>query len=186
MNSHAACLEIKSKNIPLSLTQSMHLHRYDQFCNRLNWNLPVGKSKLEKDQFDDGKSNYIIVSEGGSHLGSFRLRDAADGTMIEQCFCSSLLKTVNFIQENRANTIEITRLVSSPALNPRERKRVRKFLLAALQNELCKRPNHFFVAVVSAPILRLLFCQKVPLELYECGNIDDSMAASVILGLGIV
>lgn len=184
MNFRAATFTTQTENFSQSVTRSMHLHRHAQFRERLNWSLPSENSQMEKDQFDDGNSNYTIISQGREHFGSFRLRNATDGTMIEQCFLEQLPQTVRLVQENRARIIEITRLVSSPTVSPRERKRVCGMLLEALRGALLKRPEHFFVAVVSAPILRLLFCRKVRFKLYERGVIDESMAASVILEHG--
>lgn len=175
----------KSGMISMRVMESMHTHRTKQFIKRLNWKLPSDETELEKDQFDDGLSNYVIASHEGNHLGSFRLRSAVEGTMIEQCFTSNLPLTAAFIKENRDSTTEITRLVSSPILDSNERQRVCAALLEALRAEVNENPNTYFVAVVSNSILRLLFRRKIRFTLYERGLIDEGAAVSIILQNGL-
>jgi N-acyl-L-homoserine lactone synthetase len=173
--------EMNAKNFR-QLKDTMHKHRYQQFCDRLGWGLPKNDHPYEVDQFDDSSSRYIYVHDDNVHVASVRLRHANFGTMIESCFFRQLPKTQDFILRNRAKCFEITRLVTAPSADTIARRNACKALLETLKQEMNRERGSFYIAGVSAPASRLLARCDLRTNQIESGQIEGSLVFSVLVG----
>ena len=69
------------------LSQSMFVHRAEQFKRRLNWKVSVDGSGQERDEYDDANPLYVIwQTSEGLHAGSMRLMPTLGPTMIRDHF----------------------------------------------------------------------------------------------------
>lgn len=166
-----------------SLKASMHLHRHQQFRERLKWSLPCKDENYEYDQFDNEMSYYIHAHENNLHTASLRIRHAKFGTMVDGCFSREMPNTKKLISQHRAMCFEITRLVTAPEISDKSRKAACKSLLVALRKEMEKFPDHIYLAVVSVPALRLLSRCGLRVDRIEKSVIDGDLACSVVISL---
>lgn len=109
----------------------MHADRKTIFVDRLHWKVPVVDGRFEMDRFDDEHAVYLIAVERGcgAHLGSVRLLPTTRPHLLGDVFPMLVEGDV----PRGADTWEITRLVTSPALADWEaHNRVREQLATAL------------------------------------------------------
>ena len=152
------------------LFAAMHSDRARQFVIRLGWNLRVDECGWETDEYDDGRSEIILVSSGASHLASCRLRSANDGTMLEDHFSAIFPKGSAIVASNRGNFFELSRLVTSPELSHRRREVALRELARQLQYAMAARPVGVrLFAVTFGSALRLMARRGI-----NCACLDES------------
>ena len=90
----------------------MHHHRKQIFVDRLGWDLPLKKSWLEIDEFDNDYAVYIMVvsDDGSNHLGSVRLLPTTGPHMLGSLFSDLCPEGA----PAGPDVWEITRLVATP------------------------------------------------------------------------
>lgn len=108
---------------------AMFRDRKKIFIDLLKWDIPADGAH-ERDQFDDGDAEYLVVIDRGTgqHLGSVRLLRTDRPHILGDLFphlCDGIVPTGNSIRE-------ITRLCLSPRLRARQRREVRDRLATAL------------------------------------------------------
>ena len=136
---------------------AMHSDRARQFVIRLGWNLRVDQCGWESDEYDDGRSEILLVSSGALHLASCRLRSARHGTMLEDHFSTLFPGVCATVASNRDNFYELSRLVTSPDLCRRQREISLGELAVSLRSVMVSKPSGTrFFAVTFGPALRLM------------------------------
>lgn len=152
MHIQTAC----SDTLPQTLANSVFGDRSAQFIGRLGWNLCATPEGLECDEYDLGGSTYIVAAEGDRHLGSCRLRHVSSGTMIEDHFLDHFPVAAGFLRQQSGHLYELTRFCRSPALSVSDSQRVLRELATALDRFKDRAGATGFLAVVFAPIARML------------------------------
>jgi N-acyl-L-homoserine lactone synthetase len=140
------------------LHRSMLLDRAQQFVVRHRWPLHLDAAGLEVDEYDDGAATYCVVAEGGRHLASARLRQAAQGCMVERSFPA-------LWQPQLAAEMEITRFCASPSLSPDERLTAVSELLLGLCRHCQREGIQSFFGIVFPAMARALRQAGWPAEI---------------------
>lgn len=136
---------------------AMHSDRAKQFVVRLGWNLKVNQCGWELDEYDDERSEVLLVSSGALHLASCRLRPAQYGTMLEEHFSALFPKACAIVASNRDKFYELSRLVTNPDLCRRRREAALSNLNLKLLNAMAAKPiGARFLAITFGPALRLM------------------------------
>ena len=111
------------------LFSSMYADRKRVFVDMLKWDVPHD-GKFEKDQYDTGRADYLILEEtrSGEHLGSVRLLPTNSPHILGDIF--------PFLCEGKVpkgpRIKEITRLLVSPSVERRDRLATRNMLGRAM------------------------------------------------------
>lgn len=131
-----------------------------QFVDRLRWDLGVHCGMFEFDQYDNGLATYVVVEDRGDHMVSCRFRRLESPTMVSELFRHLFSDAINFLEGQTGTIFELTRLCRNPELTVLESIRVLN-LLGSTLNKFKHDENAIgFVAVVYAPITRLLIRRK--------------------------
>lgn len=116
------------------LTSSMFRHRGDQFVQRHGWPLPLDDRGHEIDAYDCKHTIYCLVQSSEQHLASARLRPARNSSMLEDHFPKLWERNSSVLTDS----MEITRLCSSPHIDFVQRQMAIHELLAGLCNYLIR------------------------------------------------
>jgi N-acyl-L-homoserine lactone synthetase len=131
------------------LHREMLLDRTQQFVVRHQWPLHLDAGGLEVDEYDDDAATYCVVSDGGRHLASVRLRRASAGCMVERHFPA-------LWQPPLADEMEITRFCASPSLSPDERLAAVSDLLLGLCRHCQREGIASFFGIIFPAVARTL------------------------------
>lgn len=142
------------------LRRAMLIDRGQQFVGRHRWRLRLDSSGLEMDEYDDPAATYCVVAEGARHLASVRLRQAADGCMVERYFPA-------LWRPELVGGLEITRFCASPSLTPDERLTAVSELLLGLCRHCQREKIGSFFGVVFPAVARTLQRAGWPAEVMQ-------------------
>lgn len=142
------------------LRRTMLMDRGRQFVGRHRWRLSLDAFGLEMDEYDDPAATYCIVAEGERHLASVRLRQAANGCMVERHF-------PGLWRPELAGGLEITRFCASPLLTPDERLTAVSELLLGLCRHCQREEIGSFFGVVFPAVARTLQHAGWPAEVMQ-------------------
>jgi acyl-homoserine lactone synthase len=152
--------------------RAMFRARKEIFVDLLKWDVPVLERLYEVDEFDNERSDYLIVSDrAGAHLGSARLLETTAphilGTLFPQ-LCAGELPAGPQIAE-------ITRFCLDRNQSARARRETRNRLVSALVSFALERGIHTYTGVAELGWLQQILafgwnCQPLgPPQRFECG-----------------
>lgn len=110
------------------LLRAMFEARKQVFVDLLKWDVPVLDGRYEVDQFDDEHAIYLIVADGGEHLGSARLLPTVRPHILDTLFPDLCAGE----PPKRADCFEITRFCLGRNQRAKERLETRNRLVSAL------------------------------------------------------
>ena len=163
------------------LFESMHIDRKRVFVDALAWDIPHDGVR-EVDQYDTDAADYLILrdSDTGHHLGSVRLLPTTAPHILGNVFpflCEESVPRGPHIRE-------ITRLVVSPAVRPRDRRRVRNMLGRAMIEFGALRGVKKYTAVCEMGFLTQLLASGWRIDpLGFPQNIEGSLIGAVLIHL---
>jgi len=155
--------------------------RFRQFVTRHGWELFATTDGREIDEYDDSLTEYAVARAGGRHVCSCRLRPARHGTMIEAHFSRLFPATVRMIVDARAELFEITRFCRAPGYHETDYRELIASLGEELMRMLWHRRARGYVAVVFAPVARLMKRNGVRFEVLEEAEIDGRRCLAVLI-----
>ena len=150
----ATVTERKLMNVDLAA--SVFGDRGAQFVDRLEWDLCVTPEGLETDEYDDDGAQYLVIHDGGDHLGSCRVRPVAAGTMIEDHFLDLFPDAAAFMASQAGCLYELTRFCRSPDIPVRRSAEVMDELAVLLDTFRDDNNITGFVAVTYPSVGRFL------------------------------
>lgn len=163
------------------LEQLWHL-RYRIFVELKGWYLPDARDGIERDDFDNDRATYIVLTRGKEDrriVASLRLHDTAGGSLLTEVFPY----LVDGEMPRAPNIWEATRLMTHPDLSPAEsRKAVSALLAMTVSYGLAAGVRHF--VSVSDPLLERIL-RRSGLEPRRLGQLREVQPGMQALALEI-
>lgn len=149
-------LVCSQNTLPQQLSDNMFCDRKRQFVDRMQWNLRITSDGHEIDEYDDGRSTYLVVHDEHRHLGSCRVRSTQYTTMLTDHFLSSFPDAFHFLRMQRGRVYELTRFCRAPGITAQESKAMLANI--AILMDKFRQENNLtaYVAVVYPKVARFM------------------------------
>lgn len=150
------CLVCAGVDLPPGLYDQVLIDRRRQFVDRMQWDLCISPTGLERDEYDDDQSDYLVVESAGKHMGSCRVRPTNVSSMVTDHFLASFPDARNFLQMQNGRLYELTRFCRSPDISQVE-SRIMLGAIAELIDEYRDRKGLAgFIAIVFPKVARFM------------------------------
>ena len=152
---------------------SLGTDRRRQFIDRLQWDLRVGCDGVEVDDYDVAGTTYIAAHHQGQHFGSCRVRPLSLSNMIADHFSECFSSAQWFLDQYRADLLEITRFCRSPDITRVQCKLMLDGMRVAMETVRRRYSADGFVAVVHPGVARLMRINGIPVICVAEGSLND-------------
>lgn len=142
--------------LPQQLCDNMFRDRKRQFVDRMQWNLRITSDGHEIDEYDDGRSTYLVVHDDHRHLGSCRVRSTQYTTMLTDHFLSSFPDAFHFLRMQRGRVYELTRFCRAPGITALESKTMLANIAMLMDKFRQEKNLTAYVAVVYPKVARFM------------------------------